>query len=149
MAGFIFQNIDVIRVSASPLRIGHIGRAEIPDVLFDDIRVEYAAEDDEQPVIGPDAYDERYVAKKGPPPSVVDLFISTDPKKVPERPVTAHDIAIRNLALFTTPGMEPPAIKIKDGDATHRFDNVTMQGFSVNGVPYKPRIVWRKDWTKN
>ena len=145
MAGFVFRNIDVIRASAAPLRIGHIGRAEISDVLFDDIRVEYAAEDDERPVVGTGAYDERYVAKKGRPSGVVDFFIETSPDKAPERPGTARDIAIRNLALFMPPGMETPAIKIKDGDATHRFDNVTVEGFSVNGVPCEPRIVWLKD----
>lgn len=133
MSGFVFRDIDVIHTADSPLRIGHMGRAEISNVLFEDIRVEYSREDEERPVVGSGAYDERYVPRRGPLPAVVRGFISTDPAKVPERPGCAHDITVRKLAVFMPPEMEAPKIRFTDGDERHRFDRVTVEDFTVNG----------------
>ncbi len=129
----VFRNCDIIRGSAVMMDIQHGDRAEISDILFEDIRVEYTA-DGLAEVLQKEP-GEVYVNRvEGYMPDLLHLYTtrtmySKDTDNGSIRGVTIRDIRI------TSPDGRIPRSLIFAGVAGTTVSDVTLENIRVNGQP--------------
>jgi len=134
-----FRNIDIIRNDSGALRIQSGDRAEVHDVLYEDIRVEYSGYDrasvyqqsDDMVYAPPEEY---YV------PDAIRVWMYCNMWTKDGILGHVHDITYKNIQVFTEPGMSAPACSFFGADGEHRVENVTIDGFYVNGISAVPDV---------
>ena len=129
-----FRNIDVIRGSTAVLDIQSGDRADIHDVTFEDIRVEYAPEGELATVLQSEP-DQEYVNPKPGylPPLMQSVIYSCFYSKDTTRGKT-HDILFRNISVIA-PSMPPSSFSGFDED--HMTKSVRIENLTLNGQPVK------------
>ena len=129
-----FRNIDVIRGSTAVLDIQSGDRADIHDVIFEDIRVEYAPEG-ELAIVLQSELDQEYVNPHPGylPPLMQSVIYSCMYSKDTIRGKT-HDILFRNISV-TAPSMPPSSFN--GFDETHMTSGVRIENLTLNGQPVK------------
>lgn len=136
----LFRDCDCIHGSSIFLDVHHHNRADIHDVIFDDIRVEYThhqLSDTYQhdmtapfPVTQPT----HHPLLIGLPIRRMGLF-ARDGKTG-----TMHDVTIRNITVVTDhPSVPMPESMIIGVDETHRVNRVRISGVTFNGTPVTTR----------
>ena len=134
-----FRNIDIIRNDSGAMRIHSGDRAEIHDVLYEDIRVEYSGYD-RAPV-----YQQSDDMVYAPPetcwtPDAICAWMYCNVWTKDGILGHVHHIIYRNIQLLTDAGMPMPACSFSGANEEHRVENVTIDGFFWNGVPVVPEV---------
>lgn len=138
ISGITFKNCDLIRNSAVAMDIQNVDYAEIHDVLFEDIRVEYddvsqrpRIQTDDQDVFKEDPYS-KYM------PALFGSYVTYVPEYSKEGMLRGknYDITFRNIYV-TAPRM--PESGIAGYDAEHmssdiRFENIFLNGKRIESV---------------
>ncbi len=150
----VFRNCDIIRAGNTALDIQNGDCAEVSDILYEDIRVEYNSFDN-QPVLQRgedqvyDAYDKKFV------PRLVSIennrmrgdFYSEIPKEHAPLDLTGirqacvHDVTVRGIDVYydekieKRDGLYPTSIIINSMFDDVEYYNINISGIRINGVP--------------
>lgn len=135
----VFRNCDVIRTDQGALRIHSGDRAEIHDVLYENIRVEYSRYDTKNVYQSSD----ELVYEPGEEPAH-DAFIKAwmycgvwTKDNIPGH---VHDITYRNIRVYKDENVPEPGVVFNGADERHGIENVTLDGIFMNGQPLRPMI---------
>ena len=126
-----FRNCDLIHTTYTALDCANADNAEVHDVTYEDIRVEYD-EEMRQPVIQKkdgERYrnpDSDYV----PPLLSVKVYHHKEYSSSGAERGKNHDFVFRDIALF---GRQRPRLVFWGYDADHRTERVTVENLSWNG----------------
>ena len=131
-----FLDCDLIRNSRDALNVSAGGSALMEDFLFEDIRVEMQA--DGLPEILQRSEGQKYdPAGRRSFPALVKVDNKQYVKIDGEPLGHVRNCTFRNIAVFAEPGVPPPVIMVMSrtppGGAMRPFENVTLEGFSING----------------
>ena len=104
--------------------------------LYENIRVEMQT--DNLPEVVQESEDQRY---DGVPGASFPLLVKIDNRnyvKLGNEPLGhVRNCTFRNIAVFAEPGVPPPSIRVMSrtppGGEMRPFENVTLEGFSING----------------
>ena len=128
-----FRNCDLIHTTYTALDCASADNAEVHDLTYEDIRVEYD-EEMRQPVIQKKD-GERY---QNPDPEYVPPLISAKVYHHKEYSSSGdergknHDFVYRDISLF---GRQRPLLVFKGYDADHRTERMSVEGLLWNGRP--------------
>lgn len=131
-ANIVFRNCDLIRSSTAALDIRNGNFADIHDVLFENLRVEYPA--NAMPEIYQASDSQEYPASWDKP--WMPALIWTDNFKfypvAEEKPGVIRDIVFRNIQVYRDEGLPAPMVHfLSTLEAPHR--NFTVDGLFING----------------
>ncbi len=134
-----FRNIDIIRNDSGALRIQSGDRAEVHDVLYEDIRVEYSGYDRAS------VYQHSDDMVYAPPeefwtPDVIRVWMYCNMWTKDGILGHVHDITYRNIQVITDAGMPMPACSFFGADESHTVEHVTIEGMWCNGEPTEPVV---------
>ncbi len=135
----VYRNCDIIHVATGAMRIQSGDRAYIHNVLYEDIRVEYSKYD--MPSVLQDSDDMKYEPPEGfcvTPVIYCWMYCGRWTKN--GIPGNVRDVIYRSISVFTDPGMPEPAIRLESINEKHKFDRITIDGFTLNGRPFLPRL---------
>ncbi len=143
----VFRNCDIIRTDQGAMRIHSGDKAEIHDVLYENINVEYSKYD--QRNIYQESDDMEYAPGDVP---AHDAFIKdwmycgvwSDYNLLGH----VHDITYRNISIFKDDAVPAPAAVFNGGDETHPIENVTVENVTLNGEKFTPEIN-KNEFAKN
>ncbi len=130
----VFRNCDLIHGADVYMDIQHINHAQIHDVLFDDIRLEYSKHH-LQPVYQRDMnapYPNPSPAKQ---PIAAGIYIHNIPGLFCSAGYangSVRDVEFRNIRMFVDEGIPQPVIRIKGLDAEHSVQNVVFRNLTIN-----------------
>jgi len=127
-----FRDIDIIRPSAVAMRIQNCDRADIHNILYEDIRVEYDPNGELLPLY--QTSDDMVYENKQPGflPTLMHTCINPTIYTHDENRGKIHDICYRNISV-TAPSMPPSNF---DGfDADHQTCGVRIENLTFNGKP--------------
>ncbi len=132
-----YRNIDIVKTDQGAMRIHSGDRAEIHDVSYENVSVEYAAYD--TPPLYQHTEDMPY--EPGPEPASLPFIKAwmycgrwSDDNILGH----VHDISYDNVRLFVDNGVKIPKIALDGADSDHRIENVSVRNVTVNGKPAKP-----------
>ena len=131
-----FCDCDLIRNSRSALNVSAGGSALMEDFLFENIRVEMQT--DGLPEIMQRSDEQKYdPAGRRSFPALVKVDNRSYVKIDGESLGHVRNCTFRNIAVFAEPGVPPPSIRVMSrtppGGEMRPFENVTLEGFSING----------------
>lgn len=142
----IFRNCDIIRTDQGAMRIQSGDRAEIHNVSYENINIEYSK------------YDQKNIYQKtadmvyepGDEPAH-DAFIKnwmycgmwSDDNILGY----VHDIKYNNIRIIKDKEVPMPLAVFKGGDKTHPMENITVENVYVNGEKIVPQTK-RNDFTR-
>lgn len=135
----VFRNCGIIRTDQGAMRIHSGDRAEIHDVSYDNIYIEYSKYD--QKNIYQQSDDMKY--EPGDEPAH-DAFIKdwmycgvwTDDKILGH----VHDIRYSNIFITRDAEVPMPGAVFNGGDENHPIENITIENVFVNGKKTEPEI---------
>ena len=134
----VFRNCDIIRTDQGAMRIHSGDRAEIHDVLYENINVEYSK------------YDRKNIYQQ------TDDMVY-DPGDVPAHDAFikdwmycgvwsdynilghVHNITYRNIRIIKDEEVPVPAAIFNGGDETHPIENITLENIYLNGEKITPQ----------
>jgi len=134
-----FRNIDILRNDSGGCRINSGDRAEIHDVLYEDIRIEYS-QYDRAPKMQNGDDDVYNPADTFHVPPAINGWMYCNMWTKDGILGHVHHITYRNIQVITDPGMPIPPVTFSGADADHIFDRITIDGFLWNGERVKPEI---------
>ena len=127
-----FRDIDVIRASGVAMRVQNCDRADISNVLYEDIRVEYDPSGELTPLYQSEP-DMVYTNKNpGYLPPLMYTCINPTIYTHDENRGKIHDILYRNISV-TAPAMPPSSFSGFDKD--HQTSGVRIENLTLNGKP--------------
>ena len=136
----VFENCDIIRTDSGALRVHSGDRADISNVLYRDIRVEYGKHD--LPAQYQVSDDMRYSpAEKIAHDGVIKIWMYAGRWSPDGVPGHVHGVRYENIRVFTDPEVPEPAVSISGADEKHVAEDITIAGYTVNG---KKRIFLEK-----
>lgn len=143
----VFRNCNIIRTDQGAMRIHSGDRAEIHDVLYENINIEYSKYDQKNEYQQTD--DMVYDAGDVP---AHDAFIKdwmycgvwSDDNILGH----VHDIKYKNIRIIKDDEVPMPVALFEGGDETHPIENITVENVFVNGEKINPQIK-RNDFAKN
>ena len=135
----VYRNCDILRVDHGALRIQSGDRAEISNVLYEDIRVEFSKYDPGHKLQYFDG--EEFVPPENWVPCLIRGWMYCNRWSSDGILGHVHDITYRNIAVYTDDPGILPAISFKGGDEDHIFDRITIENVTLNGKPYLPELV--------
>ena len=132
-ANIVYRNCDVIHCDQSPVRIHSTGRAEIHDVIYEDIRAEYSKYDT-NPVLQT-SEDQVYVPDGEPYVGAIIRAFMYWSSGLPDEPKykTIHDITYRNIQIIKDDECPMPVIGFHGAEENHGFYNILIDGLYCNG----------------
>ena len=130
-----FLDCDLIRNVGSAINVSAGGSAVMEDFLFENIRVEMQT--DNLPQVFQASDEQRYEPDGTSFPSLLKVD-NRNYVKVDGEPLGhVRNCTFRNIAVFAEPGVPPLSIKVMSqtppGGAQRPFENVVLEGFSING----------------
>lgn len=134
----IFRNCDLIHNSAAALDIRNGNFADIHDIVFEDIRVEFSKH--AMPEIGQRSDDQVY------DPSSFDYWmpalIWTDnfkflPMDGDDRPGTIHDVIFKNIIVYKDKELPAPTVHFLNSFPESEHYNFIVDGLYINGKRVK------------
>ncbi len=134
-----FCDCDLIRNSRSALNVSAGGSALMEDFLFENIRVEMQT--DGLPEIMQRSDGQKYdSAGRRSFPALVKVDNYQYVKQAGGVPFGhVRNCTFRRIAVFAEPGVPPPSIRVTSrtspGGEMRPFENVALEGFSINGKP--------------
>ena len=137
-----WRDCDVIRARATACDIKHCDYADIHDVLFEDIRLEFDGFHVKS-VYSASAKDFDPTADAGLPRAIMVLIkVIPEYSKEDKLRGRVHDVTYRNIRV-TAPSQ--PSIVFAGYDEEHRVTNVTIEGFFLNGKDITRDLVVRQE----
>ena len=125
-----YRDCDIIHHSLVVMDLGNQDRADIHDVLFEDIRVEYSVADlvpcDEH------KYFKNYMLNRWVTP-LVHAEVDCNRWSSDNIPGKNHHITFRNIQVFTDGDMPFPPIIISGKDAEHTSSDFVFENITFNG----------------
>lgn len=127
----IFRDCDCIHNSSVVLDIQCCDRAEVHQILYEDIRVEYSHYDRKEVYQHSD--DETFRSQRNVPQLIYagfggDMFYSNDRIKG-----NISRVTFRNIQVLSDTAM--PSVTLEGYDAEHMVSNVTIESLTFNGEP--------------
>ena len=130
----VFRDIDIIRNADGGMRIQCGDRAEIHDVLYENIRVEYSGWDSNSVYQRTD--DMVYEQPSCPhvPPFIRNwMFWGPWTPGIPN-PHSIHHIVYKNIQVQTDDGLPLPGAQFHGTDAEHGISDITLDNITWNGT---------------
>lgn len=128
----VFENCDIIHGSAVMLDIQHGDRAELSNVLFEDIRVEYSG--DEQALMLQTKEDEEYPSKgMESVPVLFELIAGCTMWSIDDYSGSMRDVYMKNIKILTHDSMIPQGSRIMTKDEADKISDVYFENITVNG----------------
>lgn len=126
----IYRDCDIIHHSIVVMDLGNQDRADIHDVLFDDIRVEYSVHDLKPEIQTTD--EETYAPQRWVTP-LVSAAVDCNRWSSDNIPGRNRHITFRNIQVFTDDDMSFPPIMIDGKDAEHTSSDFVFENITFNG----------------
>ena len=127
----LFEDCDLIHNSAVCMDLQNGNYADMHDIVFRDIRVEYQAE------TLPEIYQEREEMVYDPQGKmgVPILFLADNHRYQPDKVFgSVHDVLLEHIAVFAEPGVpEKLPFRIANLSPESRFANFTVRDLTING----------------
>jgi len=130
----VFRDIDIIRNADGGMRIHCGDRAEIHNVFYENIRVEYSAWDRDS------VFQQNDEMQYCPPdtlhvPPVIRCWMYWGPwTPGTPNPHNIHHIHFKNIQISTDPGIPLPTTEFHGTDAEHGFSDITLENITWNGL---------------
>lgn len=125
-----YKNIDVIHHASSIMDLGNEDRADIHDVLFEDIRVEYSVHDVKSILQKSD--NQIFEPQRWINP-LVRAIVDCGKWSCDNIPGRNHYITFRNISVFTEDDMAFPPILLSGKDAEHTSTDFVFENIKFNG----------------
>ena len=125
-----YKDCDIIHHANAILDLGNEDRADIHDVLFEDIRVEYSVHDLESQLQNTDEV--VFVPRRGIN-SLVRAIVDCGLWSCDNIPGKNHHIVFRNIQVFTEDEMQFPPIEISGKNAEHTSSEFLFENIQLNG----------------
>ena len=134
ISNITFRDCDIIHHTHAVLDVSNMDRADIHDVLFEDIRVEYSRYD-QAPVYQENDGMRYERAHFTSPLILVQLLPSmwSDDGLFGQN----RDITFRKISILSDEGLPLPEISLSGHDTEHKTKNVCIEGVSKNGERLK------------
>ena len=140
----LFENCDIIRTDSGALRIHSGDRADISQVVYRDIRVEYGKYD--RPAQYQENEDMPYSpAEEIAHDGVIRIWMYAGRWSPDGIPGHVHGIRYEKIRVFADPEVPEPAVCISGAGEGHLAEDITIEGYTYNG---RKRILLEKgDYT--
>ena len=125
-----YKDIDIIHHASAIMDIGNEDRADIHDVLFEDIRVEYSVHDVKS--ILQKSEEQVFEPQRGIN-VLIRAVVDCEKWSCDNIPGRNHHITFRNIAVFTEDDMPFPPIVLMGKDAEHTSTDFVFENFTLNG----------------
>ena len=125
-----YRDCDIIHHSIVVMDLGNQDRADIHDVLFEDIRVEYSVYDLKPKIQASDA--ETFVPQRWITP-LVSAAVDCNLWSSDNIPGRNRHITFRNIQVIADEDMPFPPIKISGKDAEHTSSDFVFENITFNG----------------
>ncbi len=137
-----FSRCDLIRNTVGAMAISNGNYAEIHDIFYEDISVEY-----QQDCLPPQLETAEKTAYDYDVPVQMARLIRIHNKKFSDtyeveiadqrdrKPGRVHDISYRNLQVFTEDGLPLPELHFRSEFDSEVYSDITIENVKVNGVP--------------
>ncbi len=128
----VFENCDIIRTDQGALRVHSGDRADISNLLYRDIRVEYGKHDQ------PAQYQESDDMPYSPPEKiahdgVIKIWMYAGRWSPDGIPGHVHGVRYERIRVFADPEVPEPAVMISGADEEHTAEDITIKDYTVNG----------------
>ncbi|MBQ7152527.1 MAG: hypothetical protein IJR83_01145 [Clostridia bacterium] len=135
----IWRNCDIIRLDDAAMRIHSGDRAQITNVLYSDIRIEYSKHD----TIG--IYQQSEEMKYEPEPAPnhkqpVRAWMYCGMWSPDGIPGQIRHVRYENIAIYADKEVPEPEIMFYGADSEHRISDAVMSGITYNGKPWRPHV---------
>ena len=130
----VFRDIDIIRNADGGMRIHCGDRAEIHDVLYEHIRVEYTAWDRDS--VFQQSDDTVYTESSSPhtPPFIRNWMYWGPWTPGAPNPHSIHHITYRDIQIIADAGIPTPCALFHGTDADHGISEILMENITYNGI---------------
>lgn len=128
----IFRDCDCIHCTHIALDIQHSDWAEIHDVLFENIRVEYSRHD--VAAVYQSGDDSVFTPVPGKALAIVAVIAPQQFSNYPQKGSISR-VQYRNIQILTEEGAACPGICFRGWDEEHTVSDIVIEGLTHNGVP--------------
>lgn len=129
-----FRDCDIIHGSAVMMDIQHGDRAEVSNIRFEDIRIEYSG--DEQKLVLQTKEGEEYPASGIESiPVLFELIAGCTMWSIDDYSGSMKDIYFKDIKITTHKSMIPQKAKIITKDKSGKINGVYFENITVNGEP--------------
>ncbi len=131
ISGVVFRNCDIIHTTHVAMDIQHGDRAEIWDILFDDIRVEMN-DGLAQPLIQKEEGESFRPSDDEYCPALAVIEIKPNNYSRDDSRGTVQDVYFKNVQVISD---RFPSVRVMGHDDEHTVDHVTFDSVTVNDMP--------------
>ena len=124
-----FRNCDLIHNAHTAIDVGNGDRADIHDVLFENIRIELSKYDVEQWYQETDDFEFKPVKSC---PAIIEIFLYCGVWSNDELYGKISDVTFKDVSVFSDSEIFPSYISLKGYDEEHSIKNVTLQNITHN-----------------
>lgn len=130
----VFRDIDIIRNADGGMRVHCGDRADIHDVLYENIRLEYSSYDRDSVYQHSD--DMEYLPPDTPhtPPFIRNWMYWGPWTPGAPNPHNIHHIVYRDIQIQTDAGLPLPGVVLSGTDAEHGIHDIVLENITWNGT---------------